>query len=129
MGSPCLNPHDSALAKMMEAIEFSEYNRGTADEVLASYRAEVERDLRRHHKLADMGPPNEREIAVTTEIRAMKDSAFKAAMENERWGWRLAMMYALEHATTADITTHSLLRELIGEVRQLHASQKTGDLV
>lgn len=118
MGSPCLDPAKTFYQKLLEAVAFSEVNRADADEVIASYRPEVERDVRRRHKLSDMAPPSEREITVATELRAMADSAFKNAMENERWGWRLALMYAAVVQVDEQFETRRLLRELLAELRR-----------
>lgn len=121
MTSPCLDPSASPYAKLREAIAFSEVNRADADSIIAMYRPEVERDLRQRNREAGRGAPSEREITVTTEIRAAKSTEFKNAMENERWGWRLALMYALEQLATQDttITANALLSELVREVRTL----------
>ena len=119
MTSPCLDPTTTAYQKMLEAIAFCEFNRADADEVIASYRPEIARDLTRHHKLSGMRPPDEREIDVAAELRASHDSAFKNALLNERWGWRLALMYAEQHRVDQEMQTQNLLATLVDEIRGL----------
>jgi hypothetical protein len=123
--SPCLDATKTAYEKMTEAITFAEVNRADVDQILQLDRPTVTRDLIQRHREAGRAAPTVREIDIATEKRAEERSEFKTALSNERWGWRLATMYALEALVAQELGTHSLLRELIAEVRALRADRGT----
>ena len=123
--SPCLDAMKTAYEKMTEAIEFAEYNRADADQILEIDRPQVTRYMIQRHKEAGRAAPSVRELDIATEKRAEERTEFKTALSNERWGWRLATMYGIEALVAQELGTHSLLRELISEVRALRADRGT----
>lgn len=114
--SPCLT--GSAVDRMMEAIEFSEANRRRVSEIVESYRPGTERQIREQFRLRGQPLPSPRELDYYVQQRAASDPKFTLAINNERWGWRLATLYAAQVQLEVSTTTNRLLEALLAETAE-----------
>jgi hypothetical protein len=119
MGTPCLDPDATPYEKLDEAIEFSEVNRARLSAVVAEAVEPMRHKLITQRRDNHMQPPTDYEVEVLAELSVQNTPRYKAALANERWGWRMATMYGAQTATVDAEATQQLLRELIAEVRGL----------
>jgi hypothetical protein len=114
--TPCLT--GSALERMLEAIAFSEENRARVAEITESYRESTTRQVLEQFRQRGQPPPTRRELDYYVQQRAASDPRFAVAVNNERWGWRLATLYEAQVSAQNATVTHSLLREILTELRR-----------
>lgn len=130
MPSPCLDPDKSPYEKMLEAIEFAETARAQVDDLIAEKIPHVERDQYVKRRHTGQSPATQAELALIAEIQLADVSAFRNAVVNERWGWRLALMYGQQVAIQEQVIGNALLRQLttqLGELLAIPGGLRRGD--
>lgn len=91
----------SYVDRMNEAIVFSEERRVRVVELCDEITDRVRRDLERRHAQVGMMPPTDIDVAVRVASATGDDRRVQLASADERWGGRLAQMYALAELVLA----------------------------